>query len=120
MNIYFTGHVNLESNLSLESLGRQLSVKLFGGIPFQLSSTGRFEEVPTLILSSKILDCEVLLHGQSPYNDYIFFSLSINGPEFRDTSKSKRERIKLNDYLQMWLKKELEDSSDIFLSELQN
>lgn len=120
MNIYFTGHVNLESSLSLEALGQLISTRLFGGIPFRPALTGRFEEVPTLILSSKVLDCEVLLHGQSPYSDYTFFTLSFNGPKHRYPYETKPDRIKLNNYLQMWLRREFEDSPDISLSEFQD
>jgi hypothetical protein len=119
MNIpYFTGHVILKTELSLVQLGDLLSTHLFNSIPFSPSTSGRFEEVPTLILDQPILGYEILLHGPSEFSEHDFFSLAINGPDIRSKSTEKWERVKIDLYLKAWVCEQLSKEEHVEVLEM--
>jgi hypothetical protein len=55
--------VDFVSDRSLEDLATELSIRLFGGIPFVGRDEGIWDEIPALRLKQRFLGLEVVLGG---------------------------------------------------------
>jgi hypothetical protein len=67
--ILLSGEIRIASDRTLEGLGRFLSEKLFGGLPFVEDAS--LDETPAVSL--RVLDLDVLLHPSSLPGRYILF-----------------------------------------------
>lgn len=111
---FFTGDVVLKSNLSIEEIGEVISRKMFGELKFEGISECIYEEVPAIYIKSSILGLQVIISGYSGFGEENGFILEIIQNNFINNSdKVKREECKLDRYLYLLLKKELNEISEI-------
>lgn len=69
--IYPCGSVVLQSTQSLEEVARELSRRLFAGVPFGGRDEAVFDEVPAVYIREPILGFFVTLSGHEERHEYV-------------------------------------------------
>ena len=58
-----SAHIDFFSEKPLEELAKELSVAIFGGVPFVGKTEGIWDEIPAMRLSQRVLGLDVILGG---------------------------------------------------------
>jgi len=111
---FFTGHVNMQSDLPIEEVGKEVSKILFGGLEFGGKELEICEEVPAIFIQSAILGLQVILQGTSGFDKINGYYLSIT-PLDNIVSDKKRSKFGLENYLYELLKVGLFETPDILV-----
>ncbi len=111
---YIMGYVGLKSDLTLESVGKILSEKVFGGLEFGGKDLDIHEEIPAIFIQSTILGLQVVLDGYNASDEDQTFSLTIRPLRMSDVQE---ERFRVDKYLASLIKYLLRDISEIVVLE---
>lgn len=113
---FFTGSVEMKSELSIEQVGHILSEKIFGGLKFIGLEECIYEEVPAIYIKPFLLGLFVTLQGYQGLGEDAGYCLEIRQEKnFREKEDVDREEYLLDDYLYLLLEEALSDNKDIIL-----
>jgi hypothetical protein len=120
-NLDFWGYAFLKSNLDLEEVGKILSKKVFGGLPFTGKEKCIHEEIPAIYIDCSFMGMLVILDGYSGFGENKNFTLYIEPygefSRFLYSNKIETERVNLDVYLYYLLKQGLQDHPEIQIIE---
>ncbi len=105
------GYVLLKSSLPLEEVGQILSDRILGGLKFGGKDLSIHEEIPAIFIQSSILGLEIVLDGNSGYEEDCGYSLSIT--PYADALNGNYKEIRIDSYLFHHLKHKLADIHDV-------
>lgn len=74
---FLGGSIAFQSEKKLEEVGKEISNKLFGGVPFQGINENIYEEVPAIYIKTPMIGLEIILSGYSGFDEDKWFVLDI-------------------------------------------
>jgi hypothetical protein len=115
---YFSGHIILRTEISIDQLAKVVSKALFGNIPFVKYDGGQYEGVQTYYIDHFILGLEILLQEAHKFEGAQQYVLKLSPNRSLDLYPKNSTQINIDEYLRLVAKLSLSEYPDILVTDL--